>query len=295
MNLEDFLKGGIRVADGAWGTRLQALGLQAGECPELWNETRAEAVRTVPLEYLEAGAEMIKTNSFGANAARLSHFNLEGKAFALAKRAAEISRAAALAHPHKEILVAGSVGPTGNILMMEEATVEETIAAFIPAIEGLTSGGADAILIETFSELREIDCALAACRQAGVTDIICSAVFQKVGEGEFRTMMGETIEDFYHIAVSQGAVVLGTNCGNGFADVVPIIRQLRGLDKDIPLIALPNAGLPQVAEMKIVYPESPEMIKPVVRLLIDEGANVIGGCCGTTPAHIAAIRAVVSG
>lgn len=270
------------VADGAWGTMLQQKGLKIGECPELWNLTNRNKVFQIAKEYVNAGAEIIKTNSFGGNKFRLEHFNLQDKIYELNKAAAEISSEAA----GENVFVFGSVGPTGKILMMEDISEQEIYDSFSLQVKALEDGGADVILIETFSAIDEALIAIKAARENTHLPIACSFTFEKNLDGSFRTMMGVDPEIFLNAVVNAGADIIGTNCGNGFENMVELVSILRSLNPYIPIIVNSNAGMPIIQDGKIIYPETPEFIKPLIEQMINAGANIIGGCCGTTPEHI---------
>ncbi|MBN1115728.1 MAG: homocysteine S-methyltransferase family protein [Bacteroidales bacterium] len=275
-------KGQILVSDGAWGTFLQAKGLQPGECPEEWNVTHAADVYEIAKSYIDAGSDMVETNSFGGSSFKLKSYGLDGKVTELNKAAAEISRKAA--GPDKHVL--GSIGPTGKILMMGEVTADDLYEAFKQQAVALEAGGADAIVIETMSDMEEAVAAVKAVKENTGCEVICTMTFEKSGEDEFHTMMGVTPEQMVAELSDLGVDILGANCGNGIQNMIGISRQIRKANPEIPILIHANAGAPVYHEGKTIFPESPEEMAEFVNILVDAGANIIGGCCGTTPEHI---------
>ncbi len=278
--------GEILVSDGAWGTLLQKSGLAIGECPELWNIEHPETVRSIAASYVRAGAHMIETNSFGGSCFKLQHFGLEKRVVEINKAAARLSREAAGNNIH----VIASIGPTGKLLLMEEVTESELYDTFAEQAVALESGGADACCIETFAALDEALCAVRAAKENTELEIICTFTFERNLQGEYRTMMGHTPADIAKPLTTAGASIIGTNCGNGSERMVDIVRQLREASPCTPILVHANAGMPVNVNGCDLFPESAEEMAGHVPLLIAAGANIIGGCCGTTPAHIKAIR-----
>jgi 5-methyltetrahydrofolate--homocysteine methyltransferase len=289
--LEKIKTKGILVSDGAWGTLLQERGLQPGQCPESWNLDYPEKVMEVAKAYVEAGSDLIETNSFGGSRFKLRHYGLENKTFEINRKAAEISRAAA----GEDVIVLGSIGPTGKMLIMGDVTREELYQAFKEQAIALEHGGADAICIETMTDLDEAIIAVQASRENTGLEVICTMTFDKTVTGEFRTMMGVSPEQMVKGLVNAGANIIGTNCGNGMENMIPIVREIRKLDDNIPVLVHANAGLPHLENGKNIFDESPDITASFVNDLIDSGANIIGGCCGTTPNHIIAIRQKAEG
>jgi len=232
---------------------------------------------------------MIETNSFGGSKFKLGNYNLEDKVFELNKAAAEISRKAA--GPDKYVL--GSIGPTGKILMMGEVTAEEMYDAFKEQAIALEAGGADAIMIETMTDLEEAIQAIKASKENTNCEVFCTMTFDKTVNNDFRSMMGVSPTDMVNQIVEAGAELIGANCGNGTRDMVGIVKEIRSIDPEIPILIHSNAGMPLYQDGKTVFPESPEEMAQFTHELIDAGANIIGGCCGTTPAHISKIIDVV--
>ncbi|HPI38294.1 MAG TPA: homocysteine S-methyltransferase family protein [Ignavibacteriaceae bacterium] len=276
------------VSDGAWGTMLQAKGLKTGECPELWNITHRVEVLSIAKAYINAGSDMIGTNSFGGNKFRLEHYGLTEKQFELNKAAAEISKEAA-----GNRIVLGSIGPSGKMLLMGDITEEELYETYKVQAIALQEGGADAACIETFSAIDEAVIAIKAVKENSELEIISTFTFEKTVDNEFKTMMGVSVASFVEAVIEAGAGIIGTNCGNGFDTMVGIVKEMRIVNSDIPIIVQANAGLPTIKENKLYYPESPGFVAGVVPKLVEAGVNIIGGCCGTTPEHIEEIKTVV--
>ncbi len=277
------------LADGAWGTMLQDAGLKPGECPELWNLDHKEAVLRIARAYADLGVDLLGTNSFGGNRFKLGSFGLQDRAYELNKAAAEISKNAV--KPGQ--LVGGSIGPTGKILMMGDVTEEELYQAFTEQAIGLRDGGADVVIIETMSALDESLAAIRAVKENTELEIISTFTFEKTATGDFRTMMGTSPVELVGEAIKAGASVVGTNCGNGLENMIPIVREIHDSYPDIPILVNANAGIPQLKEGRTVFPESPDEMAGFVPRLLQAGASIVGGCCGTTPDHILKIKEVV--
>ncbi|MEX2370729.1 MAG: homocysteine S-methyltransferase family protein [Bacteroidales bacterium] len=282
---------GTLVSDGAWGTFIHQKGLRADESPESWNLTRPDDIYDVALSYVKAGADMILTNSFGGSPYKLAPYGLDGKTYEINKGAAEISRRAA----GDEILVLGSVGPTGKILMMGEVTEVELLNSFAEQVRGLTDGGVDAILVETMSDMDEARIALKAARSVTSKELICTFTFSLTPADEYRTMMGTTPAETVEMLTEEGADIIGANCGNGIAGMIEIVKQIRAVNKEIPVLVHANAGLPVLRDGESVFPETAVEMAAQIWELVAAGANIVGGCCGTTPEHISRMAAVVRG
>lgn len=287
--IDQIKTGKVLVSDGAWGTFLQKKGMKPGECPEEWNLTRPEEVFDIAKSYIEAGADMIETNSFGGTVFKVEKYGLGGKVFEINKAAAEISRKAA-----GDKFVLGSVGPTGKILMMGDVTEEELYNAFKEQVKGLEAGGADAIMIETMTDLDEARLAIQAAKQNTKCEVFCTMTFEKTVDGQFRSMMGIGPTDMVNTLIDAGAELIGANCGNGIKDMIGIVEEIRKANKDIPVLVHANAGMPIYKDGETVFPESPDEMAILVPKIIAAGANIIGGCCGTTPDHICRVRETVN-
>jgi len=287
--IQEIQKGRVLVSDGAWGTFLQKKGLQPGECPEEWNISRADDVFGIAQSYVDAGADMIETNSFGGNYFKLKNYGLESRVFEINKAAAEISRKSA----GSDRFVLGSVGPTGKLLIMEEVTEDELYIAFKEQSIALEAGGADAIVIETMTDLEEARIAVKAAKENTSCEVICTMTFDKIIGGEYRTMMGISPTEMTESLVEAGAEIIGANCGNGIADMIGIVKEIRLVNATIPILIHANAGMPHYHDGETTFPESPNDMAARVKEIVEAGANIIGGCCGTTPDHICEVRNVV--
>jgi 5-methyltetrahydrofolate--homocysteine methyltransferase len=273
------------VSDGAWGTFLQIKGLKPGDCPELWNIDRFDDVVDIAKKYIEAGSDMVETNSFGANRFKLEYFGLEDRAYELNKAAAEASRAAA----GSDVLVLGSIGPTGKFLITGEVTEEELFQAFETQAHGLRNGGADAIIVETMTDIDEAVIAVRAAKSTGL-DVVCTMTFDAMPDGSYRSMMGVAPSEMVEPLLEAGADVLGSNCGNGSLGMIDIVREIRETHPTVPILVHANAGLPIYENEQTIFPETPDFMASHTLALAEAGATIIGGCCGTRPEHIQAIR-----
>ncbi len=287
--LDKIAEGRVLVSDGAWGTFLHQKGLKVDECPESWNLDRPEDVLEIAKSYVSAGADIILTNSFGGSPFKLDGYGLKEKTYELNLAAAQISRKAA----GEKALVLGSVGPTGKMVFMGEITPEELLAGIKVQARGLFDGEVDGILIETMSDLTEAEIAIRAAREVTDLDVACTFTFSRTQMGDYKTMMGTGIEEFLDMAVKAGADIVGANCGNGTAGMIEIVRQIRFIDPGIPILVHANAGLPQYKEGETVFPETPDEMAPQMKELVTAGANIVGGCCGTTPDHIRLIATML--
>lgn len=280
--IEKLIASGPVVTDGAWGTQLQARGLAIGEFPDAWNLTHPERVSEVARAYVNAGSRVILTNTFGASRIRLAEHSLADRAVDINRRGVEISRAAA----GGKAAVFASIGPVGKLLLEEGVSADEVLAAFTEQTQAQAEGGADALVVETMSDLEEAKLAVAAARTTGLPVVACM-VFDS-GKNLDRTMMGTTPEQAAQVLTVAGADVIGANCGQGIPGFLPICQRLRAAT-DRPIWMKPNAGLPQLVDDRAVYAGTPEDFAGQVPALIAAGANFIGGCCGTSPAFVAAI------
>ena len=274
------------VTDGAWGTQLQARGLGLGEFPDVWNLSFPERVAEVARAYVEAGSNIILTNTFGANQFRLGEHAAADRAAEINRQGVEISRAAANGRAH----VFASMGPTGKLLMSGDVSPQDVRAAFAAQAEALAKAGADALVVETMSDIEEASLAVSAARQTGLPVVAC-AVFDS-GKDKDRTMMGNTPEQVARALTEAGADVIGANCGQGIGGFLAICRRLRGAT-DRPLWIKANAGLPVVVDGLAQYQTTPTEFASHVPELLRAGASFVGGCCGTSPEFIVAIRQIL--
>lgn len=279
------------VSDGAWGTFLQKKGMKPGECPELWCVTHRADVLDIAKGYIAAGADMIESDSFGGTCCKLGHFGLAERTAELNKAAASISREAA----GTDHWVIASVGPTGLMTAMGDVTEQDFQRFFTEQVVALAEGGADAICIETMSALDEAAAAIRATRENTACEVICTFTFERMIQGGYRTMMGVSPAEAAAAAVAAGAHVIGANCGNGMERMIEIVKEMRAAAPTTPILVHANAGLPTNVNGTDVFPESPADMAARVPALVAAGADIIGGCCGTTPAHIAAIKQAVIG
>jgi 5-methyltetrahydrofolate--homocysteine methyltransferase len=287
--MERIGRGDILVSDGAMGTFLHAKGLAPGECPESWCVSHPDVVRGIAEAYIAAGSDIVETNSFGGTSFKL-------KGYGLADKVAEFNRAAAAIAKQAiegKGYVAASVGPTGHIVEDEggDVTPEQLYEAFKEQVIALAEGGADALCIETMSSLAEAKAAIRAAKENTALPVICTFTFEPGVKG-FRTMMGVKPDRAAREAAAAGADVVGANCGNGIANMIEIVRQMRGAVPALPILIHANAGVPVVEDGRTVFKETPEYMASRVRELIEAGAHIVGGCCGTNPDHIAAIAGV---
>lgn len=290
QKIVDAAKNRLLVSDGAWGTFLQKKGLKPGECPERWCLDRPDDVFDIARSYIEAGADMIETNSFGGTRFKLDHFGLGGRVGEINEAAAAISRRAAGSDRH----VIASIGPTGKILITDdEVTEDDLLRAFREQALGLARGGADAVCIETMSALDEAVQAIRAVKENTSLEIICTFTFEKTLDGRYKSMMGVTPVDAARAALDAGAHIIGANCGNGLERMVDIVKEMKTVSGSAPILVHANAGLPRVEKGQTVFPDSPDDMARLVEAVSRAGASIIGGCCGTSPDHIRAMKKAV--
>jgi 5-methyltetrahydrofolate--homocysteine methyltransferase len=281
--LEKLLAGGPVVTDGAWGTELQARGLQSGEFPDAWNLSHPEQVLAVAAAYVQAGSQVILTNTFGANRLRLEAHGMAGQVAEINRRGVEISRQAA----EGRAAVFASIGPTGKMLLAGETTEPELKALFAEQAQALAGAGADGLVVETMAELEEARIAVAAAQATGLPVVGC--MVYDAGKNKDRTMTGVTPEQAAAGLLAAGADVIGANCGQGIEGFIPICRRLRAVT-DRPLWMKSNAGLPELQDGRVIYRTTPETFAGFGPALVTAGANFLGGCCGTNPEYIRALK-----
>lgn len=293
MSLLETIRARILLGDGAMGTQLQQAGLPPGGCGEAWNLDAPEKVEAIQRAYVEAGSDCLITNSFGGSRIMLERHDEGARVRDINRAAAEIARRA---FGDRTGFVLGDIGPFGGLLEPYGDIPEAAVAkAFTEQAEALVAGGVDAILIETQTSLEELGLAIEAAKAAGAPAVIGSMAFDKMQEGdEVRTMMGTSPEQAAEFMAEAGIDVLALNCGTGIdmrlaADTARRYRSVSGL----PMMAQPNAGLPVLENLKVVYKETPEEMAEGLPALLEAGARIIGGCCGSTPAHIRKFREVL--
>jgi len=281
--IADLIAAGPVVTDGAWGTQMQQRGLPVGACPDEWNLLQPDKVEQVARAYVDAGSQVILTNTFGANRFVLTRHDLAERVVEINRAGVEISRRAA----GDRAKVFASIGPSGVMLMMGGTGAEELQAAFADQARAMAEAGADGIVIETMSDPAEARLAVAAARETGLPVVACMTFDS--GANRDRTMMGTTPEQAAEQLTEAGADVIGSNCGQEVAGFVEICRRLKAAT-DRPIWIKANAGLPEVVEGETVYTQAPEEFAEFVPQLVEAGAAFIGGCCGTSPDFVRAIR-----
>lgn len=279
-------KNGYVVTDGAMGTVLFAAGLEQGDPPELWNLKYPDRVADVHQAYLQAGSQIVLTNTFGGTRLRLAFHNAQSQVAQANHAAAEILRKV-VEQSGKDVIVAGDIGPTGEVLApYGELAFQDAKDAFKEQASALISGGVDLIWIETMSDLEEVRAAVEGTREVSTNiPIVTTMTFDTHG----RTMMGVTPEQAFETLTSFGVEALGGNCGNGPEEIIEVITRMRAIDQETILVAKANAGIPELVQGKAVYRASPETMADYAIQSYQAGARVIGACCGSTPDHISAI------
>ena len=289
--LYDALESGVLVADGAMGTMLQQRGLTDGGAPELWNVEHPEIVDRKLEEYAAAGAQLITTNTFGGTRPRLQMHDLQDRCHELNKAGAEVARRVADRHPG--VFVMGDVGPSGELMEpMGTLTPDDAKAIFAEQIRGLVDGGVDAILIETMSDLAEVEAAAMAAREvAPDLPVITTLSF----DTNLRTMMGVKPAMAVTTLAAIGVRVIGANCGRGTDEMLVIAKEMaEARQPGTFLITQSNAGLPQLIDGEFQYTGTPEEMAQFAQTMREIGINIVGSCCGSTPAHTKAIRTALS-
>ncbi|MFY0614423.1 MAG: betaine--homocysteine S-methyltransferase [Hyphomicrobiaceae bacterium] len=284
----------VLLADGATGTNLFDMGLTSGDAPDMWNLEKPDNIRKLHQSFVDAGCDIVLTNTFGSNARRLMLHNAQDQAFELNKAGAELAREIA-DKAGRPVIVAGSVGPTGDLFApLGELTAEMAVEVFEVQMKGLKAGGADVAWIETMSASEEMLTAATAARNVGLPYVI-TASFDTAG----RTMMGIKPGSFATEMLSGAAndgerpTAVGGNCGVGASDTLLAILNMTEAEPEAVIVCKANAGIPVVTGEHVHYSGSPELMADYAGLAIDAGARIIGGCCGTKPEHLRAMRAAI--
>lgn len=281
------LKRRILICDGAMGTQLMEAGMQSGECSEVWNVEHPDKVLAIHKRYIDAGADIVLSNTFGGNRWALQRHGRAGEVALLNTEGIKIARKAAGLNG----FVAGDIGPTGELSQPYGIRNEEEFEeVFFEQSKAFAAAGVDLILIETQMAAEELGAAVRAAKKAARLPVGATASFSPAADAsKYRTMMGASVELIVETALSAGADIVGANCGTiDILDMVKIVKRIRKITDKYVLIE-PNAGRPIIEGTKTVYPQKPDEMAKHVRALVEAGANIIGGCCGTTPGHIAAI------
>jgi len=288
--LERLKAGEILISDGALGTQLIERGLGQGACPESWNLTRPEVIAEVARLYLDAGADLVTTNTFGASPVKLSCYGLSEKTGEINAEGVRIVREAV----GDRAFIMGSFGPSGQLLKpFGDAEPEVLRQSYERQLKALVEAGVDVLCLETMTDLQEAAIAVKAARAlSSQIPVIATMTFDRTPRGFF-TIMGTSIEKACKGLAEAGADVVGSNCGNGIEAMVEIAREFKK-HTALPVIIQANAGLPQVRGGRTTYPETPELFGEKTRDLLAAGVSIVGGCCGTSPDHIRAIKRTVA-
>ncbi len=284
--IKSLIKSGPIVTDGSWGTQMQRRGLKRGECPDSWNLSHPERVSEVAQQYVDAGSQIILTNTFGGSRLALKKFNLDHKTVDINMAGVEISKKAA----GDRASVFASIGPTGLMLVTRQTTEEELRKVFEEQASAQARAGADGIIVETMIDVIEARIAAGAARQTGLP-VIVSMVYDS-GEDQDRTMMGNTPEEVLEELTGLGVDGIGANCGQGIEGFIPICARLRRAT-NLPIWMKPNAGLPEIVDDQVVFRTTARGFAQFIPELIEAGANFVGGCCGTDQGFVKAIRQTV--
>lgn len=287
--LERLRRREVIIGDGALGTLLMQRGLKHGDPPEAYNITRPNLLEEIASMYLEAGAEIIATNSFGASPLRLRQFQLEKQTESINQNAVKAVRRAV----GNKAYVSGSVGPSGCILKPHgKADPEEVLASYSRQVSALISAGADTICIETMTDVAEATLALQAVRSlSSDIPVMATMTFNKTPRGYF-TLMGTSVSESIAALENSGADIVGSNCGQGSGNMLEIAREFCR-HSHVPVAIQSNAGFPSATNGNVTYPESPDFMAARAAEMIQAGVQIVGGCCGTTPDHIRAIKKIL--
>jgi len=289
------LKTRALVCDGAMGTQLMARGMQPGGCPETWNVDRPTDVQAIHQAYLSAGVDLLTTNTFGGCGLSLERHGLQDRVEQLNSAGAQLARRAI---GDACAWVLGDIGPFGGFLEpVGDALPVDVQAAFVQQATALARGGADAFIIETMSDPSEMALAVASAKQAAPLAVIATYAFEHGDGVHYRTMTGADTDAALGAAADAGADIVGANCGTsmGLDDYARLTEALVRSARGLPVILQPNAGSPGTVDGKLVYPATPADMAGLAGRLLSAGVRIIGGCCGTTPAHLAAMAKVVKG
>ncbi len=281
--LDEILSNGPILTDGAWGTELQARGLGLGEMPDFWNLSHPDRVEAVARAYVDAGSEVILTNTFRASRIALGAHPEVERVAEVNRAGVEISKRAA----GDRARVFASIGPSGKLLVTGKVTKEELSASFREQAEALCEGGADAIVVETMSDLAEAELAIEAAKATGLPVVACM-VFDS-GKNKDRTAMGTTATQAAEALSALDVDVIGANCGNGIEGYIPICAEYAAAT-DKPIWIKANAGIPELKDGEVVYNTTPEEFAGFLPQLVEAGASFVGGCCGTSPQFIQALK-----
>jgi methionine synthase I (cobalamin-dependent) len=284
--LEQLASGEVLVADGATGTMLQAAGLPTGTPGEAWILERPEEIMALHRAYLEAGCQMILTTTFGGTRTRLKAAGLDAQVTDINRRAAELARQAA----GDEVYVAGDIGPTGEMMVpIGRLAYETAVEMFAEQAQALAAGGVDFVYIETMSDLQEAKAAVEGAQQACDLPVFCTFSFDTHG----RTGMGVSPAQAAQAMAALGVPAVGANCGHAPEEVLDFLPHMRDAAPDAYLIAKPNAGLPRMVKRQVIYDATPDRMADLARRYVELDARIVGTCCGSSPAHIAAIATAV--
>ncbi|MBG6205507.1 5-methyltetrahydrofolate--homocysteine methyltransferase [Labrenzia sp. EL_126] len=285
---EDLLaRKGALLADGATGTNLFEMGLLSGDAPELWNVDEPEKIRALHQSFVDAGSDIILTNTFGCNRHRLKLHKAEGRVKELNVAGVELAKEVA-ATVDREVLIGGSIGPTGELFQpLGALSYEEGVVAFREQIEGLVEGGADILWAETMSAIEEMKAVAEAAKDFDLP-LVITASFDTAG----KTMMGLAPRGVGDLQSDFACtpVAIGSNCGVGASDLLAAIMEITEAYPDAIVVAKANCGIPQIRGDEVVYTGTPELMAKYTHMALDAGARIIGGCCGTSPVHLAAMR-----
>ncbi|MDR2589031.1 MAG: homocysteine S-methyltransferase family protein [Spirochaetales bacterium] len=277
----------VFLADGAWGTELFKMGLEAGASPEEWNLTKPDCVRKIAENYLCAGSEIILTNTFGGTRFQLERHGLAGKVREINRTGAALTREACAGRA----LTAGDMGPSGKLFIMGEVSENELFEAFAEQAAALKEGGSEYLVVETMTDIGEMEIAVRAAAGTGLP-VVASLTYEKNARRDYRTVMGHSPQDAVRAAIAAGASVIGANCGGGIDAYEELARLLCTLT-ELPVWIKANAGLPELVDGKPVYRMDAGIYASHAAKLLEAGVSVIGGCCGTSPEFIRKMRPLV--